>query len=606
MTLTKNSIYLTILSCFAIVTMAACSAEVQVTPTPSDGIGGVANPAAVYCREQGHDYEIRTALTGDQYGVCLFDDGSECDAWAYFRGECVAGEMEMAPEPANAAVNIVTEIGLADTVAIDVWERDSASAEFVPLLTIEDHETIERLLQAINLDLPPKDAADCPTQHELHFRNADGEATPLGFACAGVTPTFLRGEARYFDGLDIIVPEEFRELLVAKIAAQTLAGNSVSFAGVEFEFDELVAGTVSAETVPGFAYMGAETFPDHLQFTFDDYAIADHFHDPRLIIYPIAQFDAESGIAMQITATLQQFLDNPSDDVDGMPFLPLFNAAQQHVSQVETIDFQNGRGVRYLTQFGQALQPVNNDALFYTFQGITNDGEQYVAAILPVTHPTLSDDSTIDPDEFDAFAENYLVYADEMETIMNGHLADSFTPDLTLLDAMMASLRTGEPTPEVVTAVDSAENRYNYTADAIINTSSFLPPDLAGTYHGIAAIDSLPETAWVEGVAGPGIGEWIQLDFVEPITIATIGVNPGYAASDELFAANNRVKTLTVQFVFPDGSTDSTILTLEDAPGVQLIDLPNPAIVRAVRLIIDDIYPGDTYDDTAIAEIELY
>ena len=76
----------------------------------------------------------------------------------------------------------------------------------------------------------------------------------------------------------------------------------------------------------------------------------------------------------------------------------------------------------------------------------------------------------------------------------------------------------------------------------------------------------------------------------------------GYAATDELFAANNRVKTLTVQFIFPDGSTDSTTLSFADTPGVQLINLPNPAIVRAVRLIIDDIYPGNTYEDTAIAD----
>ncbi len=586
--------------------LLGCQTTVEVTPTPADGLGGIANPAAVYCREQGQTYEIRTALTGDQYGVCLFDDGSECDAWAYFRGSCTPGEMETVPEPAHPAVNVVAEIGLADTVAIDVWQRDGASAEFVPLLTIDDNETIERLLQAVNLDLPPNEAADCPTQYELHFRNANDEAVILGFACAGVTPTFLRGATRYFDGRDIIVPEAFRVLLESKLTAEPLTGATVAFEGVSLAFDETLAGSVSAENVPGFAFMGVETIPDHIQFSFVDYAIPDHFHEPRIIIYPIDQFDAAGGIALQTTTALQTFLDNPRDDVDGMPFLPLFNAAQQHVSQIKTVDFQNGRGVRYLTMFGQALQPVNNDTLFYTYQGITDDGEQYVAAILPVTHPTLPDDSTIDPEQFDAFAENYPVYVDEMQSLLNGYDAASFTPDLTLLDDMMASLRIGEPLTEAVTEPDSADVRTNLATDAIINTSSFLPPDLAGTYHGIGAIDGLPETAWVEGVDGPGIGEWIQLDFVEPVIVATIGVNPGYAATDELFAANNRVKTLTVQFIFPDGSTDSTTLAFADTPGVQLINLPNPAIVRAVRLIIDDIYPGNTYDDTAIAEIELY
>ena len=51
----------------------------------------LANPAAVYCGEQGGEYEIREHSDGGQYGVCVFDDGSECDAWDFFRGECEPG-----------------------------------------------------------------------------------------------------------------------------------------------------------------------------------------------------------------------------------------------------------------------------------------------------------------------------------------------------------------------------------------------------------------------------------------------------------------------------------------------------------------------------------
>ncbi|MBU1866793.1 MAG: DUF333 domain-containing protein, partial [Actinobacteria bacterium] len=28
---------------------------------------------------------------GGTYGVCVFPDGSECDEWAFFRGECEPG-----------------------------------------------------------------------------------------------------------------------------------------------------------------------------------------------------------------------------------------------------------------------------------------------------------------------------------------------------------------------------------------------------------------------------------------------------------------------------------------------------------------------------------
>ena len=54
-------------------------------------------------------------------------------------------------------------------------------------------KTIERLLQAVNLDLPPNKPPIVPPIRTALPRNADDEAVILGFACAGVTPTFLRG-----------------------------------------------------------------------------------------------------------------------------------------------------------------------------------------------------------------------------------------------------------------------------------------------------------------------------------------------------------------------------------------------------------------------------
>lgn len=52
----------------------------------------LANPASVYCVGQGGSLEIRTDVEGGQYGVCIFDDGSECEEWAFFREECNLGD----------------------------------------------------------------------------------------------------------------------------------------------------------------------------------------------------------------------------------------------------------------------------------------------------------------------------------------------------------------------------------------------------------------------------------------------------------------------------------------------------------------------------------
>jgi putative hemolysin len=51
----------------------------------------IANPASVYCEEQGGKLEIRDKKDG-QKGFCVFNDGSECEEWAFWRGECKKGE----------------------------------------------------------------------------------------------------------------------------------------------------------------------------------------------------------------------------------------------------------------------------------------------------------------------------------------------------------------------------------------------------------------------------------------------------------------------------------------------------------------------------------
>lgn len=66
------------------------SAQIQ-TQEPAPEIIGMANPASVFCEEQGFQSEIRTDAEGGQYGVCIFPDGRECEEWAFFRGECSPG-----------------------------------------------------------------------------------------------------------------------------------------------------------------------------------------------------------------------------------------------------------------------------------------------------------------------------------------------------------------------------------------------------------------------------------------------------------------------------------------------------------------------------------
>jgi len=71
--------------------LAACTTPPVQTPEPTATDvppASMPNPASVFCEQNGNKHEIRTTADGSQSGVCIFPDGSTCDEWAYFRGEC--------------------------------------------------------------------------------------------------------------------------------------------------------------------------------------------------------------------------------------------------------------------------------------------------------------------------------------------------------------------------------------------------------------------------------------------------------------------------------------------------------------------------------------
>ena len=90
----------------SIMLSASCNPK-QVEPTSQ---ANMPNPASVHCEQQGNKLEIVTAVDGSQSGVCIFPDGSTCDEWAYFNGEC---------EPEGQNVSPSASTGITTTMPID-------------------------------------------------------------------------------------------------------------------------------------------------------------------------------------------------------------------------------------------------------------------------------------------------------------------------------------------------------------------------------------------------------------------------------------------------------------------------------------------------------
>lgn len=99
--------------------LASCSpAEPQSAPTSEATDipqANLPNPASAYCEQQGYTLEIRTAEDGSQSGFCIFPDGSECDEWAYYRGDC-------GPASQNESTQSTTEIATALPINPDDYQ----------------------------------------------------------------------------------------------------------------------------------------------------------------------------------------------------------------------------------------------------------------------------------------------------------------------------------------------------------------------------------------------------------------------------------------------------------------------------------------------------
>ena len=107
------------------------------------------------------------------------------------------------------------------------------------------------------------------------------------------------------------------------------------------------------------------------------------------------------------------------------------------ITQLAYLSFANGAGVRYVTAYSQGVGSITNSQVVYTFQGLTEDGAYYIAAFFPMTTPALPDAELVE--DWEAFSANYSTYVAATRAMLNNLAPLDFTPDLTLLDALVSS-----------------------------------------------------------------------------------------------------------------------------------------------------------------------
>jgi putative hemolysin len=477
----------------AVVGGCASATAPSGAPAPSPA-AQIANPASEFCVQNGGTVSIEQRSDGGQFGVCLFDDNRQCEEWAMFRGDCPIGGIKVTGyvTPAarycaitggtytvtgnantddeqgtctlkdgtvcdadayySGACTGATEPGTALPTSSPAAAQPEASGRYTGALPAAD-----AIGQVLELSLEPDGTATLTTQYV-------GKGAPR--VDAG---TWLEEEASIVVVLGAQGPEQQRlsfhhdgsalDLIDAAGAGygpslelvRTPSGETSSAAleGVTIEFDAELALSARGERVPavpvseGPSLGGAS--PSGVRFLFDGATAADFFdpHLAQVLVYKADDWsELDSSTGESVAALRALIAESPVTGTEALPVLPPLAGSQLFHVQQEYVEFQGGSGIGFVTDYAFDVSPITATDPFYTFQGLTSDGEYYVAVFYPVTSNLLpaSYDAALAGQTYDDWQANYEEYLASLTSQLDELVPAAFMPDLALVRQMVSSI----------------------------------------------------------------------------------------------------------------------------------------------------------------------
>jgi len=243
---------------------------------------------------------------------------------------------------------------------------------------------------------------------------------------------------------------------------------------ISLSYDPVLAPGVETETIPAVPVsdqiLFAGSHPAYAQIRFPGFQGGRAYDLPLLssdkrvaqvMVFRTADFpgfgdDSPQGFVRQLQALTDLLQTGVEPDrcaqpfsgyESALPFLPWTNMQQAFCAQPQIIEFDGGKGIRYLTYYAQGPGPMLDDQVFYTFQGLTNDGQFYISAFFPVQTGIFPVEPPPCPKcgepDYDPIAEWRLVLMAQL-TQLNSRPEDRFGPSLILLDEVVQSIQISD------------------------------------------------------------------------------------------------------------------------------------------------------------------
>ncbi|MCA9875196.1 MAG: META domain-containing protein [Anaerolineales bacterium] len=216
-----------------------------------------------------------------------------------------------------------------------------------------------------------------------------------------------------------------------------------------------------ANTVLGTPYdasqpPGPTGLPDHIEINFGTMDPANRQPtDPIMYIIPVNAYrqlwdDAgNEAVSKMVEAIYQKTVALPyPPQTSGLPALPFemvvgTNDIAAQVGRTTPTDISASQsGFRFYGRFAQSPNPVTNQDMQYVYQGFTNDGKYLVLFFYPpVTTSYLpATAADVPQSETDAMMADMTGYLNAKAEELNALPTSDWDPDLSTLDALVASL----------------------------------------------------------------------------------------------------------------------------------------------------------------------
>lgn len=221
---------------------------------------------------------------------------------------------------------------------------------------------------------------------------------------------------------------------------------------LSFYLDPALGRTYECDTLPESSSsdipMDVFIYPAYTELTIHDYALTRTQFPPQVKIYPVNRFcELLPDVLPRRVSDLESFISSGTWSSRELPFLPPLPMAQTFFSHEAVISFNGGQGVRFITDYNESMHPISNTTIFYTFQGLTNDGMYWVAVTLPINSPILPADGDFPPppegytDE--SWFQSYSSYVSDVKDALEAQAPDSFYPTISSLDNLVSSINVG-------------------------------------------------------------------------------------------------------------------------------------------------------------------